>query len=151
MARQLPRPPTREAPDLLLELAAPAGFLAASAAAGFGITYLSGIALTLEERIVFGVVLGAMAVSIATFVPALLARDVTMLTDLIGLAVTVTLGALGVFLDRAQLAADWSDARRRWSLPLRSAAHPWPLIAIFAVCGTWSVHFLHQAYVYTAD
>jgi len=35
--------------------------------AGFGITYASGIALNLEERIAFGAVLGAMAVSLATF------------------------------------------------------------------------------------
>src|SRR2546427_11179043 len=42
---------------------------------GFGITYLSGVAFTLEERIVFGAVLGAMTVALTTFVPALLIRD----------------------------------------------------------------------------
>jgi len=61
-------------------------FLAASAVAGFGITYLSGVAFTLEERIVFGAVLGAMTVALTTFVPALLIRDLTLITVLLGLA-----------------------------------------------------------------
>ena len=35
--------------------------------AGFGITYLSGVALNLEERLAFGTVIGAMAVAGSTF------------------------------------------------------------------------------------
>ncbi|HEY3085238.1 MAG TPA: hypothetical protein VGK28_07245 [Candidatus Dormibacteraeota bacterium] len=126
-------------------------FLAASAAAGFGITYLSGIAFTLEERIVFGAVIGAMAVSVTTFAPALVVRDVTMLTVLLGLAMCVVAGACGVWLSRSRLAADWLDARRRWLMPLTSPTHPWPLLLVFAICGAWTVHLMHQAYVYTAD
>src|SRR5207244_4244149 len=53
VACQLPRLARVAAADLLLELIAGL-FLAASAVAGFGITYLSGVAFTLEERIVFG-------------------------------------------------------------------------------------------------
>jgi hypothetical protein len=124
-------------------------FLAASAVAGFGITYLCGVALNLEERIAFGAVLGTMTVAASTFVCSLAVRDVTALTDLVGLAITLAIGATAVVLWRGQLTADLSDARRRWLAPLRSASHPWPLAAVVLVCGAWTVHFLHQAYVYT--
>jgi hypothetical protein len=133
-----------------LELAA-AGFLAAGAAAGFGITYLSGIGFTLEERAVFGAVLGAMTVAVATFVPSLVVKDVTLFTTLLGLAVAVVLGGVGLMFGRGRLIQDVIDARRRWLAPLRTPGHPWPLAAVFLVCGAWTVHFLHQAYVYLPD
>src|SRR6266480_8117264 len=104
VARQLPRPSSVAAADLLLELAGL--FLAASAAAGFGITYLSGAAFNLEERVVFGSVLGAMTVALTTFVPALLIKDVTLLTVLFGLAVTLGAGALGLLSGRSVLSRD---------------------------------------------
>jgi len=119
-------------------------YLLAAAAAGFGITYWSGVGFTLEERVVFGVVLGGAAVSVATFVPALVARDVTLVTALLGLAATLALGAAGAVLARSRVTADWMDARRGW----RSR---WPLLAVLLVCGAWTVHLLHQAYVYTPN
>jgi hypothetical protein len=131
-----------------LELAAVV-FLAACAAAGFCITYLSGVPLNLEERVVFGTVLGAMAVAAFSFLASLLVRDVAVLTVMVGLAAAVLAAAVGLLRGRAQLAADWNDARRRWTSPWRSSGHPWPLLAVLLVCGAWTVHFLHQAYVYT--
>lgn len=116
-------------------------FLAACAAAGFGITYLSGVPLNLEERIVFGVVLGAMVAAAATFLPALLVRDVNVFTVLLGLLITLAAGAYAIVSNRPRLAEDWSDARRRWPAQ-------WPLLAVLAVCGAWTLHFFHQAYVY---
>ena len=124
-------------------------FLAASAAAGFGITYLSGIALNLEERIAFGAVLGAMGVAVWTFVLSMLVRDVTVGTVLAGLAITLGLGAAAAAASRARLMADLADARRRWLASWRTPRHPWPLLAVFLVCGVWTVHFFNQAYVYT--
>lgn len=117
-------------------------YLAAAAAAGFGITYLSGVALNLEERIVFGAVLGAAAVAAASFLPSLVARDVTAVTVLLGLAGAVALGGAGLLANRTRLVADWLDFRAHWR-------RSWPLAAVFAVCGAWTVHLLHQAYVYT--
>src|SRR5437764_12519700 len=87
---------TLAARPLLLELAASVLFLAACAAAGFGITYLTGIALNLEERLVFGVVLGAAAVSATTFIPALLIREVTLLTVLSCLGATPAPGSVAL-------------------------------------------------------
>ena len=119
-------------------------YLAACAAAGFGLTYLCGVALNLEERIVFGAVLGAAAVSVATFLPSLLLRDVTSVTVVAGLAIVIVVGAFATFASRKKLAADWLDFRAHWKRSL-------PLAAVFAVCGAWTVHFLHQAYVYTPN
>jgi hypothetical protein len=125
---------------------AAAAFLVVAGVAGFGITYLSGVRLTLEERVIFGTVLGAAVVSITTFVPAYFARDVTAFTAVLGLAIAVAVGEGTLFAARAQLVADWHDARLRWSA---SADHPWPLVAVMLVCGAWTFHLLHQAYVYT--
>jgi hypothetical protein len=133
-----------------LELAA-TGFLAACAVAGFGITYLSGIAFRLEERLVFGAVLGAMTVAVTTFIPSFVVRDVTVFTVACGLAVALALGGIGLLFGRGRLVGDWIDARRRWLAPLRSPGHPWPLAAVFLVCGAWTLHLLHQAYVYMPD
>jgi len=133
-----------------LELIA-AAYLAAAAGAGFGITYLSGIAFTLEERIVFGIVIGAAALSVAAFVPALVARDVNAVTALLGIGIALLGGGAGVFVRRHQVAGDWRDARGRWTARWSSPGHPWPLLAVLLVCGAWTVHFLHQAYVYTPN
>jgi hypothetical protein len=119
--------------------------------AGMGITYLSGIALNLEERLAFGTVLGAMAVSVVSFVLSMVVRDVTVGTVLTGIAIAVGAGAGVAMANRGRVAADVSDAIARWAAPLRSAGHPWPLAAVFVVCGAWTVHFLHQAYVIKPD
>lgn len=131
-----------------MELGTPL-FLAACAAAGFGITYFSGVALNFEERIAFGVVLGAMTVSAVSFVLSMVARDVTVFTVLAGLLIGLGLGLGAAVTHRAGLAADLAGARRRWTASPLSNAHPWPLLAVVLVCGAWTVHFLHQAYVYT--
>jgi hypothetical protein len=117
--------------------------------AGFGITYLSGVPLNVEERIVFGAVVGAMAVAAASFAASLVARDVTPLTVWIGLIAAFAAGMAGVVASRSRAAEDWIDARRRWLASPRAPSHPWPLLAVLVVCGAWTVHFLHQAYVYT--
>ena len=126
----------------MLELVAVV-FLAACAAAGFGITYWLGVALSLEERIVFGAVLGPMAVAVFSFAPSLLIRDVTVVTVLAGLLAALGIGGAGLLASRAQLAADWASARTRWE-----SREQWPLVAVLLLCGLWTLHFFHQAYVY---
>src|SRR5260370_750394 len=140
-------------------LALVAGFLFGAAAlllvgcvaAGFGITYLSGIAFNLEERLAFGAVLGAMAVSVASFVLSMLVRDVTLGTVITGIAIAVGAAAGVAIPKRNRVASDISDAIARWAAPVRTAGHPWPLAAVFLMCGAWTVHFLHQAYVIKPD
>src|SRR2546425_4987288 len=90
-----------------------------------------------------------MLVAAATFLPSLEVRDVNLWTVLGGLDVALAAGAFGLLFDRGLVAADWRDARRRWLRPWRGPGHPWPLLAVLVVCGAWTIHFLHQAYVYT--
>src|ERR1051326_4058814 len=134
VAAQLSRPAAVAAADLLLELAV-AGFFLACAVAGFGITYLSGTALTLEERVVCGSVLGAMAVTATTFVASMFFRDVNLTTVAIGLFAALALAAAGAVGGRGQIVADAADARARWFTSMRTPGHPWPLLAVFVVCG----------------
>jgi hypothetical protein len=131
-----------------LELA-PAAFLAAGVAAGFGLTYLIGLGLLLEERIVFGAVLGATAVAALSLVLSLVVHDVTALTVLAALGFVALVGAAAAAWQRKQLAADIAEARARCGASPRTPGHPWPLAVVALVCGAWTVHFLHQAYVYT--
>jgi hypothetical protein len=130
-----------------LELA-PAAFLAACVAAGFGLTYLIGVPLLLEERLAFGAVLGATAVAASSFVLSLVVRDVTAVTVLVALGIAVLVAAVAVATRLKLVRADIAEARTRWRSSLRSPRHPWPLAAVLVVCGAWTVHFLHQAYVY---
>ena len=130
---------------------APAILLVGCVIAGFGLTYLSGIALNLEERIAFGTVFGAMAVSLATFALSMIVRDVTLGTVIAGLAAAVAAGLGAAIAHRDIVGHDLSDAVARWAAPVRTAGHPWPVAAVFLVCGLWTVHFFQQAYVYKPE
>jgi len=135
----------------LLFIGWPALLLAASIVTGFALTYLSQVSLSLEERLAFGTVLGAMAVAAVAFLISSLARDVNAATVLIALALT-TLAGLGVGQRHRELiTADYEDARTRWARPFSSPGHPWPVLAVFAVCGAWTLHFLSQAWQYRSD
>jgi len=125
--------------------------LAACVVAGFGITYLSQVELNLEERIAFGTVLGAMAVATVSFILSMAVRDVTVFTVLIAMLATMALALAILVLNRRQLGADLFDARARWTRPLTSPSHPWPLVAIFLLCAAWTVPFLGNAYQYRSD
>jgi hypothetical protein len=129
---------------------APLLMLAGCVVAGFGITYLSGVALTLEERVAYGTVLGGMAVASVSFVFSMVARDVTVATVLTATVIGVAGGCAVAVRHRSMVVADLADLRHRWS-PLSTGGHPWPLAAVFLVCAAWTVHFLHQAWTYRAD
>jgi hypothetical protein len=125
--------------------------LAACIVAGFGITYLSQVKLNLEERIAFGTVLGAMAVATVSFVLSMAVRDVTSFTVLIAILATTAVALAILVLNRRQLGDDLFDARVRWTRPLKSPGHPWPLAAIFLLCAAWTVPFFGNAYQYRPD
>jgi hypothetical protein len=136
---------------LFLLLGAPAILLVGCLVGGFGITYLSGADLKLEERVAFGTVLGAMAVAATTFMISMLVRDVTAVTALLGLVIVLAVGVGATIAERDRLVSDLAHAATRWWRSPRSAGHPWPLAAVVLVCGVWTLHFLSQAYVYKPD
>ena len=118
-------------------------------AAGFALTYLVGLNLLLEERIAFGAVLGTTAVAAVSFALSLAVRDVTVATVLAGLGFVVLAAAAVLAWQSKEFRADSVGARARWFASPRTPGHPWPLAAVVLVCGAWTIHFLHQAYVYT--
>jgi hypothetical protein len=129
----------------------PAFVLAGCVGAGFGITYLSGVDLNLEERLAFGTVLGAMGVAAVSFIASMVIRDVTVFTAVLGLAVALAIGAVAAINQRERLTSDLGDVAARWWRSPRTAGHPWPFAAVVLVCGAWTLHFLSQAYVYKPD
>jgi hypothetical protein len=118
---------------------------------GFGLTYLSGIGLKLEERIAFGAILGPMAFTGACFVLSLLVRDVTPITVLVGFVIALGAGDAAAIATRGRLRADLLDARARWWASPRASDHPWPFALVVLVCAVWTLHFFSQAYVYRPD
>ena len=71
---------------------APAIFLAACVAAGYGLTYLIGLALSVEERLAFGTVIGAAAVS-----------GVSLVISLVVVAAGILVTLLALFINRSKL------------------------------------------------
>ncbi|HEX2647038.1 MAG TPA: hypothetical protein VHO95_07405, partial [Candidatus Dormibacteraeota bacterium] len=88
-------------------------YLVACVLAGFWLSYFSGLRLNLEERLVFGTVIGVVAVAVASFLPALLIRDVTLLTTMFGLAVGLGAAGAAAVIARHQLRLDLADGRKR--------------------------------------
>lgn len=136
---------------LVLLLGAAAILLVGCVVAGFGISYLSGLGLNVEERLAFGTVLGAMAVSVVGFVISMLIRDVTLGTVIAGIAIPLGVGIGAAIAQRDLVLSDLADAAERWIASPRTPGHPWPMAAVFLICGAWTVHFLNQAYVYRPD
>jgi hypothetical protein len=123
----------------------PALALVACVAAGAGLTYLSGLPLTLEERLAYGTVVGGVVVTMAVF----------LLASLFGFGLGVVLGALGLalaasgpgwWLARDRLAAEADDLLVRWS-----RRQPWPLWALLAICWPFTLVVLARTYQLTAQ
>ena len=119
---------------LALLIGPPLLVLAGCIVAGLGITYLSGVALTFEERIAYGTVLGAMAVAALSFIFSMVVRDVTGTTVLAATAIAVVAGSGVAAVNRLVLTSDLRGLGVRWSPPLTTAGHPWPVFAIFFAC-----------------
>jgi hypothetical protein len=117
--------------------------------AGYGLTYLIGLALSIEERVAFGAVIGAAALAGMSLVISMVVWDVTVITVLLALGIVLLIAAASLITHKGQVRSDFADGRRRWLASPVTPGHPWPLAGVLLVCGAWTVHFLHQAYVYT--
>jgi hypothetical protein len=117
--------------------------LLGSVAAGAGLTYLCGLPLTLEERLAYGTVLGAVAVSLADFLLAL-AFGMGLATVLAGLGVALAAGAAGWWRGAPQVGTDLADLATRWR-----RREPWPLWALLAVAWPFTLLTLGRAYSFT--
>jgi hypothetical protein len=125
-------------------------FLLGSVLAGFAITMLSGLALTIEERIFFGAVLGLVVVTAATF-GFFLVFGMGPLSIGLGCEFTAGLGTVGFLAGRARLATELSEFKDRWSSHLLGGDCPWPLWLLLLICWTYTLHFFSQVYVFDAE
>jgi hypothetical protein len=119
--------------------------LLGSVVVGAGLTYLSGLPLTLEERLAYGTVLGALAVTLADFLLAMV-FGLTLATVLAGLVAALGLSAVGWRRAGAELPADVAEAAARWR-----RREPWPLWALLAVCWPFTLLLLGRSYTFTAQ
>lgn len=125
-------------------------FLLGSVLAGFAITLLSGLRLTIEERVFFGAVLGLATVTAATFGFFML-LGMSPITLGLGLGLTMGLGTAGFLVGRGSLASELREFTTRWTSSLLSGNHPWPLWILLLICWTYTLHFFSQAYVIDAE
>jgi hypothetical protein len=114
--------------------------LAGCVVAGTGLTYLSGLPLTLEERLAFGTVFGAMAVAVADFLLASL-FGLSLATVLAGLALVLAASAPGWWIARGRLGGEAGDLLDRWR-----RREAWPLWALLAVCWPFTLAILARTY-----
>ena len=130
---------------LVLLTGAAALTLAGCVVVGAGLTYLSGLPLTIEERLAYGTVIGAVAVACADFVLAL-AFGLGLGTVLLGLALALAASAPGWWLGRARVGPELADAVERWR-----RREPWPLWALLALCWPFTFVLLGRSYQVTAQ
>jgi len=107
---------------------------------GTGLTYLSGLSLTLEERLAYGTVVGAVVVTAVDFLLAA-AIGLGLASVLIGLVLALAASAPGWWLARARLGAEADDLIARWR-----RREPWPLWALLAICWTFTLAILARTY-----
>ncbi len=125
-------------------------FIVALVAVGYGLTLLVDVELTVEERVLYGVVIGTMAVSIVGFAAAWWAG---MSRASIVVATVFSLGVSGFGWRHrpGRWARERDDFRRRMRLSPRHPDSPVPLLAILAVSTVVSVRILDIAYGTTPD
>ena len=115
-------------------------FLLACVLVGFGLTCLSGLPLTTEERLAFGAVIGALAVSLFDLMLALF-LGLTAATALLGLGILGVPALAAGWAHRDGLRRELGDTVGRWA-----RREPWPLWLLLAVCWPFTLTLLAQAY-----
>jgi hypothetical protein len=132
---------------LLLVVAALAGwaglYLAACVPVGLGLSCLSGLSLTTEERLALGAVIGALVVAVVDLALALV-LGLGAGAPLLGLALVAGIALAAGWRNREQLGAELDEAARRWS-----HGEPWPLWLLLAVSWPFTLALLAQAYTVT--
>ncbi len=113
--------------------------------AGVGLTYLSGADLGAEERLGYGAVLGAMAVTIAVFVGGVVAGFGGW-TVVFGVIVASLTGGAGFAVGRRAVGDDLAGLVERLRLPWRSPRSLVPLVVVLAVSWPVTVRILSRAY-----
>jgi hypothetical protein len=127
------------------QIGTPSLLLFACLVSGFGLSYLSGLDLIFEERLFFGTVIGAMAVSLAGFLTAsLLGFGVTSVW--LGVAFALVVSAAGWFRGRREVLPNLRNVTDRWARNPTAPSHPWPLLLVAVVAGAYVYRLFANAY-----
>lgn len=111
---------------------------------GVGLSYLSGLPLTVEERVAYGTVVGALCTSIVDLLLSL-SFGLQLVTVLAGLALSLALSAPGWWRALSEAGPELAAARQRWA-----ARQPWPLWVLLVVCWSFTLTLLARAYSFTS-
>lgn len=125
----------------------PAILLGACMAAGYGMTWFSGLDLVPEERLAFGSVIGAMVATLAGFALAS-SFGLTPATVWGGVVFALGLSLGGWWRGRRAVPVELEGLRIRWLASPLIGGHPWPLLLVVAVCGAYTLKLMGQAYQY---
>lgn len=119
--------------------------LAACPVAGFGLTYLAGdaLALSLEERLFYGAVIGAMVVAGLGFLVALVV-GLSGFTALAAVLLALLASGAGWWRARSRLSGEMARFRAGWRAR-------WPLVAVLAVAWTYTLALAPHLYIYRPD
>ena len=126
-------------------IGAPALLLLTCLVSGFGLSYLSGLELGFEERLFFGTVIGAMAVTLAGFALAS-AFGFGLASVWGGIALALIGSALGWYGGRHRVLPDLQALAARWARRPTASDHPWPLAAVTLVAGVYVYRLFANAY-----
>jgi len=114
-------------------------------AAGWGLTYLTGLPLTLEERLSYGTVIGSVVVATTVFSLAM-ALGLSLATVLLSLGLVLAVAVLGWRRARGLLPTEINDALRRWR-----RLEPWPLWALLALSWPFTLTVLAHGYLFNSQ
>ena len=114
-------------------------------AAGWGLTYLTGLPLTLEERLAHGSVIGAVVLAMTVFLLAT-ALGLSLATVLTALGLVVAASAVGWSRARGLLDTEIADLLRRWR-----RLEPWPLWVLLALSWPFTLTVLAHGYQFTSQ
>ena len=125
-------------------------FIIAIVLVGYGFTLLMDTELLVEERVLYGTLVGSVVVSTVGFFVAWWA-GATKSSMLVTAGACLVLSYPGWQRRPGRIAAEWDDFARRLRAPLADPGSPVPLLAILAVGAVVSVRVLDIAYGTTAD
>jgi hypothetical protein len=121
--------------------------LIACIVAGYGLTHLCPLPFTFEERCAYGTVLGAMAVTMASFLVCL-AFGFGLASLVAGMAAALLLSAVGYAAGWRRHRTDVAAARGRWLAKPSTTGHGWPLALVLLICWPYTIKLLSQVYVF---
>ncbi len=125
-------------------------FIISIIAVGYAVTLMLDIELSVEERLLYGTLIGVIVVSTSGFFFAWWA-GMSRSTIVVATVFSLGISAPGWRRDGVTAAADWSDFGRRLRLGVRDRQSPRPLIALLLLSTVVSVRILQIAYGTTDD